>query len=120
MLVRITSDLDIGNSGSVSVLHDVLATAEIYEKQTEIFQDEDSKSLVPIRDLMCEFCSVLTDIERSGMAVDLDALNKVDQDYQKEQEELTQFLTKYTSHLMGDTPVNLGSPEQMSEVYLFV
>jgi DNA polymerase I-like protein with 3'-5' exonuclease and polymerase domains len=95
---------------------DVLATAEIYHKQTKILQDEDSKSLVPIRNLMCEFCSVLTDIERSGMAVDLDALNKVDQDYQKEQEELTQFLTKYTSHLMGDTPVNLGSPEQMSEV----
>ena len=96
--------------------HDVLATAEIYQKQMEQFNDADGVSLIPIRDLMCEFCSVLTDIERSGMAIDLDVLNLVDQDYQKEQEELQSYLKRKTHMLMGDTEVNLSSPEQMSEV----
>ena len=96
--------------------HDVLATAEIYQKQMEQFNDADGVSLIPIRDLMCEFCSVLTDIERSGMAIDLDVLNQVDQDYQREQEELQSYLKRKTHMLMGDTEVNLSSPEQMSEV----
>jgi DNA polymerase I-like protein with 3'-5' exonuclease and polymerase domains len=109
------SDLD-RDVGTQYLSHDVMATAEIYQKQMAQFEEEESKSLVAVRDLMCEFCSVLTDIERSGMAIDIDTLNQVDLDYQREQEELQSYLKKQTHALMGDTEVNLSSPEQMSEV----
>ena len=45
---------------------DLLATLEVYEKQSSIFSRGDSTSLIPIRDMMCEFTSVLTDIEMAG------------------------------------------------------
>ena len=95
---------------------DVMATAEVFEKQEKKFRRTANKSLLPIRDLMCEFCSVLTDIERSGMAIDMDVLDQVDIDYQKEQEELTRYLQTETRKLMGDKDVNLSSPEQLSSV----
>jgi len=95
---------------------DVMATAEVFEKQEKKFRRTANKSLLPIRDLMCEFCSVLTDIERSGMAIDMDVLDQVDVDYQKEQEELTRYLQMETRKLMGDKDVNLSSPEQLSSV----
>jgi len=95
---------------------DVMATAEVFEKQEKKFRRTANKSLLPIRDLMCEFCSVLTDIERSGMAIDLSVLDQVDADYQKEQEELTRYLQTETRKLMGDKDINLSSPEQLSTV----
>jgi len=95
---------------------DVMATAEVFEKQEKKFRRTANKSLLPIRDLMCEFCSVLTDIERSGMAIDMNVLDQVDVDYQKEQEQLTRYLQTETRKLMGDKDVNLSSPEQLSSV----
>ena len=109
------SDLD-RDVGAEYLSHDVLATAQVYQKQTELLEQADGQSLIPVRDLMCEFCSVLTDIERTGMAIDIDVLDQVDQEYQSEQEELEAFLKRQTYKLMGDTEVNLSSPEQMSEV----
>ena len=65
---------------------------------------------------MCEFCDVLTDIERAGMAIDIDVLNKVDQEYEIEQGELQHYLNTTVKKLVGDTPINLSSPEQLSQV----
>ena len=65
---------------------------------------------------MCEFCDVLTDIERSGMAIDTAEMRKVDHDYQVEQAELTEYLNSTVKKLVGDTPINLSSPEQLSQV----
>jgi DNA polymerase I-like protein with 3'-5' exonuclease and polymerase domains len=109
------SDLDIETRRGY-LESDVRATAEIYKKQMAIFDDEASSSLVPIRDLMAEFCSVLTDIERAGMAIDMNVLDKVDQDYAHEETELRNYLTHQVRDLMGDLDVNLSSPEQMSQV----
>jgi len=108
---------DMSKSDQSSYLYyDVLATAEVFEKQELLFKDSSNHSLIPIRDLMCEFCSVLTDIERSGMAIDMNVLDQVDVDYQKEQEQLTRYLQTETRKLMGDKDVNLSSPEQLSSV----
>ena len=96
--------------------HDVMATAELFEKQEKKFKRKENKSLIPIRDLMCEFCDVLTDIERSGMAIDTNVMHKVDHDYQVEQAELTEYLNSTVKKLVGDTPINLSSPEQLSQV----
>ena len=108
---------DMSKSDQSSYLYyDVLATAEVFEKQELLFKESSNHSLLPIRDLMCEFCSVLTDIERSGMAIDMNVLDQVDVDYQKEQEQLTRYLQTETRKLMGDKDVNLSSPEQLSSV----
>lgn len=108
---------DLSKSDQSSYLYyDVLATAEVFEKQELLFKESSNHSLIPIRDLMCEFCSVLTDIERSGMAIDMNVLDQVDADYQKEQEELTRYLQTETRKLMGDKDINLSSPEQLSTV----
>lgn len=95
---------------------DVLATNEIYQKQMDLFKEDSGLSLEPIRDLMSEFCSVLTDIERAGMAIDLTVLDQVDREFEKEEGELKDYLTRQVRELMGDLDVNLSSPEQMSQV----
>ena len=73
---------------------DVLATTEIYQKQMDLFKEDSGLSLEPIRDLMAEFCSVLTDIERAGMAIDLTVLDQVDKEYEQEEGELKDYLTR--------------------------
>ena len=50
------------------------------------------------------------------MAIDIDVLNKVDEDYEKEQGYLQMYLNTTVSKLVGDTPINLSSPEQLSQV----
>ena len=96
--------------------YDIIATAEVYEAQEKRFKKNSNRSLIPIRDLMCEFCDVLTDIERSGMAINMETLNQVDRDYELEQNELQQYLSSTVKKLVGDTPINLSSPEQLSQV----
>ena len=96
--------------------YDIVATAEVFERQEAMFKKNSNKSLIPIRDLMCEFCDVLTDIERAGMAIDTTEMHKVDHDYQVEQAELTEYLNSTVKKLVGDTPINLSSPEQLSQV----
>ena len=96
--------------------YDVMSTAEVFQKQQALFKRKSNHSLVAIRDLMCEFCDVLTDIERAGMAIDIDVLNKVDQEYEIEQGELQHYLNTTVKKLVGDTPINLSSPEQLSQV----
>ena len=96
--------------------YDVMSTAEVFEKQQKIFRKSANKSLIPIRDLMCQFCSVLTDIERSGLAIDLNVLTQVDKEYEREQAQLNSYLNQKVRSLMGDLEVNLSSPEQLSQV----
>ena len=95
---------------------DVMATAEIYQKQIKEFEKPSNQSLKPILDLMSQFCNVLVDIEANGMKIDMDILNQVDKDYAIEQEQLTSYLTNTVKKLVGDTPINLSSPEQLSQV----
>tara|TARA_R110000737_G_scaffold63546_5_gene91217 strand:- start:1789 stop:3882 length:2094 start_codon:yes stop_codon:yes gene_type:complete len=95
---------------------DVIATKEIYLKQLEEFRKPSNISMEPIKDLMSQFCNVLVDIEANGMKIDMDVLNKVDSDYATEQNELNIYLSSTVKKLVGDTPINLSSPEQLSQV----
>ena len=100
---------DLPKNIQISYLRDdVLATADIFQKQEKLFKQQYNLSLIPIRDLMCQFCSVLTDIERSGMAIDLDVLSQVDKEYEREQAKLNSYLNHQVRSLMGDLEVNLS------------
>ncbi|MHA1957327.1 MAG: DNA polymerase [Candidatus Thorarchaeota archaeon] len=58
----------------------------------------------------------LARIYQRGFKVDKDALSSVRTEFEQEKIQLTNELQKQVSDLMGDTPVNLNSPEQLSQV----
>ena len=52
----------------------------------------------------------------SGIRVDRSALDEVRLQFEQEKAEIESRLQKKVRQLMGDTPINLSSPEQMSQV----
>ena len=60
------------------------------------------------------FLIVLSDMERNGINVSLDELGKVEREYRAEFAYLKQKIDKIVYKQMGDTKINLSSPEQLS------
>ena len=60
------------------------------------------------------FC--LAKIYKRGFQVDQNALNEVRQQFNKEKTDIEIRLKEQVRELMGDTPINLNSPEQMSSI----
>ena len=52
----------------------------------------------------------------SGIKVDRAALNKVREEFEQERADIEARLMVKVRELMGDTPINLNSPAQMSQV----
>lgn len=52
----------------------------------------------------------------SGIRVDRTTLQKVRHEFEQEKAEIEDRLQRKTRELMGDTPINLNSPEQVSQV----
>lgn len=95
---------------------DVQTTAELFVAQLGLYEEDRNRVLIPTRDMSMEFLWCLTDMERNGVSIDMGALEKIERDYIKEKEELEAYLAKTTAALMGDRPINLASPEQLSMV----
>jgi DNA polymerase I-like protein with 3'-5' exonuclease and polymerase domains len=55
-------------------------------------------------------------IYRRGFKVDISKLDEVRVEFEKEKQDIEIRLNKQVRNLMGDTPINLNSPEQMSWV----
>jgi len=55
-------------------------------------------------------------IYRRGFKVDVSKLDEVRVEFEKEKQDIEIRLNKQVRNLMGDTPINLNSPEQMSWV----
>ena len=58
----------------------------------------------------------LAKIYQKGFAVDLNKLEEVRAEFEREKLEIEKRLNLQVKQLMGDTPINLNSPEQMSWV----
>ena len=58
----------------------------------------------------------LSRIYQRGFKVDLSALDSVRQEFDKEKRQLIDSLQRQVTEIMGDTPINLNSPEQLSQV----
>ena len=58
----------------------------------------------------------LAKIYCKGFAVDKDKLQEVRDEFEKEKADVENRLKEQVRNLMGDTPINLSSPEQMSWV----
>jgi len=95
---------------------DVKATQELSDLQWKKLNTVTYASLMPTVDLTNSLCNVLSDTYRNGIKVDLEILDEVRKEFENEQRTLKQELDKDIQQLMGDTKVNLSSPEQLSWV----
>ena len=95
---------------------DIISTTELYREQQRLFKKPSYYDLNKHLTLMNNFLLVLTDIERNGIQIDLEELHKVRDDYEKEKEVLEQNMRDVAQEVMGDTPINFASPEQMGQL----
>ena len=56
----------------------------------------------------------MANIYRNGFRVDVAKLSNVKEEFTKEKKEIEEFLQAEVRDFMGDTPINLNSPEQLS------
>jgi DNA polymerase-1 len=102
LLFYLRSDLDI--------------TRELYFALEQDYAKPEAESLHKVRSITFRTCKALTRMYMSGIRVDRSALQQVRLEFEKEKAEIEDRLQRKTRKLMGDTPINLNSPEQVSQV----
>lgn len=95
---------------------DIKACGELYIAQQRRLDTDSYQGLKQTVEMMEEFCRVLADMERTGVKIDMDALEQVKHDFTNEAAQLETDLYSLVRKYMGDTDVNLDSPQQLSEV----
>ena len=70
--------------------------------------------MIPTLKLSLEMTNVLSRIEQNGIKVNLNTLVTIRQEYETELSELDTKLQRMAQNAMGDTPVNLASPDDRS------
>lgn len=95
---------------------DLRVTKDLYWRLMEEYDKPESQSLVSVRDLTNEVCKCLTKMYMNGFKIDKDALAEVRENFEIELTDIEGRLQKQVKELMGDTPINLNSPEQVSQV----
>ena len=95
---------------------DVQTCAELYLNQEKNYQLDINKGLIKTRDMMCQFTGVLSDMEQAGIKIDKLELKRVGEEFSKEKATLEIRIKEIISEVMGDTPINTNSPEQLSKV----
>ena len=93
---------------------DLRATQELSDRLYKKLNTVKHSGLMDTILLTNEVSMCLAKIYHRGFKVDSDELHKVKTDFEKEQKELQDSLQKQVTDLMGDTPINLNSPEQLS------
>ena len=95
---------------------DLNATQQLCDKQVQRLHSCDDAGLLNTVVLTNEVAVCLARIYQRGFAVDLSKLNEVRDEFVAEKEQIEKRLKEQVIELMGDTPINLNSPEQMSWV----
>jgi len=95
---------------------DVQATQELADRLRRKMFSKDYAPLQNIINLTNELCILLAKIYYRGFAINKQTLLQVKEEFKKEQQDIKQSLDQQTHELMGDTPINLASPEQLSMV----
>ena len=96
--------------------YDLLTTGELYKATEADFNTPASASLRAVKNITFKTCKVLTRMSMAGIRVDRHALEHVRDTFERERKEILDRLQATTRELMGGTPINLNSPEQMSWV----
>ena len=95
---------------------DIHATQQLSDKLVYRLNTLADATLMPTVTLTNEVVVCLARIYQRGFKVDLQALADVRNEFETEKKELLNALQKHVRSLMGDTPINLNSPEQLSRV----
>ena len=93
---------------------DIISTHALFDDQMKDLRLPINKGLVPTLKMMNEFLLSLIEMERNGIYVDKNTLKNVEEEFLKEHDELRTYIDKTIWHVMGDTPINPASPEQLS------
>ena len=93
---------------------DVKITRSLFDSQMADLRSEKNKGLLMTVKMMNEFLVVLSDMERNGINVDLNELDRVEKEFRAEFAYLKQKIDKIVYRQMGDTKINLSSPEQLA------
>ena len=95
---------------------DIKCLYELYLAQEKRLSKDSYVGLRKTIQMSWDFCRVLTSMERSGTKIDGIALKDVEKQFTQEAEQLKHDLNAMLKNIMGDTVVNLDSPQQLSEV----
>ena len=98
------------------LLADLKATQQLSNELYKKLNTEEYASLLESVILTNRVCVTLARIYKNGFKVDKDVLKEVQVQFEQEKSDIEQRLSKQVRELMGDTPINLNSPEQMSWV----
>jgi len=94
---------------------DLHATQQLADKLMMQLQSS-SSNLMDTVTLTNQVCVTLARIYQRGFKVDLNVLEDVRQEFEQEKCQLIDDLQSHVRKVMGDTPINLNSPEQLSWV----
>ena len=93
---------------------DVVSTRALFDAQMADFKKESNRPLLKSVKMMNEFLPVLGNMEMNGINVDINALDKVEQEFKEEFGRLANEIKRIIWEKMGDTPINPSSTEQLS------
>ena len=95
---------------------DLHATKELSDKLYVRLNSSSDSPLLNTVLLTNEVACCLARIYRRGFSVNMEALDAVQKEFENERRQLNTDLHAHIANLMGDTPINLNSPEQLSWV----
>ena len=95
---------------------DLHATQQLSDKLIYRLNTEESSRLMDTVTLTNKVCVTLARIYQRGFKVDLSVLDDVQNQFEQEKQQLDESLQSHVRKVMGDTPINLNSPEQLSWV----
>lgn len=95
---------------------DLHATKQVRDVQKVMYENKSNVGLMNTLRLSNQLAVHLARIYQRGFKVDLAALEDVRKEFEDERNALKHELEEYSRYLMGDRPINLGSPEQLSWV----
>ena len=98
----------------VGVDADLKATQELSDLQYKRLNSKEDAGLMNTVVFTNKVSVALAKIYRRGFKVDTDTLKSVELEFQKEKLDIEKRLKGQVKELMGDTPINMNSPEQMS------
>ncbi len=94
--------------------HDLHATQQLYLRLQTLYGE--CSSLEGTIKLTNQLALHIAKIYQRGFSVDMEALEVVRKEFQQERDQLVVDLEEQVRELMGDRPINLNSPEQLSWV----
>ena len=97
---------------------DVKLLVDLFQAQKQILKSDDKvASMKPALRLMNEFLPVITDMARAGIRIHSVRLMEIEEDYRRKLAIINTRISEIVREVMGATPVNMDSPEQLSQLF---